>query len=641
MTLPAITPVHRPQIPADLLDSDFAVCHLDDAATLADLGMASVQQAAGHYRDRFRRVARPDLCRQLLAVQGDTDPAELDEICRNVLTLRAHMHVKHDYGPRIDWTTVIDGDIESNVAINHHFHIAALALAYRRTGTERYASHAVGMLRSWFEQSPAPTDEAKLQWRTLEVGGRLTHAWPILGVCLCDYGGFADRDVFDLVRWTWLSVRHLRRFVGPPNNWLQIESIGALWGLAFLGDIPAARGCWTDLFSRRLEWINREQFLPDGMQAENSPGYHTFPWWRLYSGGCWIELFGGRLPHGYWQEQLLRAQPLWMLRQPDGALPMLSDCSPQPPLADSQLAFVRGHQPEARLPDPVALAAGGQLPEAHRLCHLPYAGYTVCRTGWDEQAEFLLFDHGFYGTNHQHEDKLTFLYAAGGRMLIGDAGIYRYSRDEWEQYFRGAPGHNVVMVDGKQQCRSLRAWQGRYETLPDPDCRYVAQPDGSVILSGWYRDGFAPRLHYLWDRTADRSDELSDLDESIQHQRLLVWLPGRGWGWAHPPGLALAAVLLFILQMGAGGLAKAGQAPWYTYLGGFLGILIFYGVMRSIPKVGVAPATTAIILGQVLTAGLIDHFGLFGMERSPFTWLKLAGTLLMAAGAWMLLKKQV
>jgi hypothetical protein len=615
MSPTAITPSHRPEIPADLLDNDFTVRHLDDGETLADLGFADVRQAAEYYRGKFRLAAANDLCRQLLETNGRTDPTELEEICRNVLTLRAHMHVKHDYGPVIDWTTVIDNDIESNVAINHHFHIAALALAYQRQGEKRYAAHAVRMLRSWFEQSPAPTSEAKLQWRSLEVGGRLTQAWPILGVCLCDYEGFTDRDLFDLARWTWLSVRHLRRFVGPPNNWLQIESIGALCGLAFLGPgqrgrcqqrneacpspfdslrslrapgmapgtpasrttsfgergpigreegvgpesstaaravpvaqpppagvagipvaqpppaviggIPAAAG-WADLFWKRLDWINANHFLPDGMQAENSPGYHTFPWWRLYSAGLWIELFGGQLPPDYRAEQVKRAQPLWMLRQPDGTLPPLSDCGPQPTSADGLLAFVRRHQPQANLPDPAALAARGQLPDEHRVCHLPYAGYTVCRTSWDSDAEYLLFDHGFYGTNHQHEDKLTFLYGAGGRMLLGDGGIYRYSRDDWEHYFRGAYSHNLIMVDGKQQCRSLRAWQGRTETLPDPDCRYTVHPNGPVVLSGWYRDGFAARLHHLWDRAADRADELGTLDESIQHQRLLVWLPGKG-----------------------------------------------------------------------------------------------------------------
>ncbi|MGB9802900.1 DMT family transporter [Desulfofundulus sp.] len=107
----------------------------------------------------------------------------------------------------------------------------------------------------------------------------------------------------------------------------------------------------------------------------------------------------------------------------------------------------------------------------------------------------------------------------------------------------------------------------------------------------------------------------------------------------HLVGLALVAVLLFGFRLGDGRLAEFSRAPWYYYLGGLLGVLIIYCVVRSIPRVGVAPATTAIILGQVLTASLIDHLGLFGMERLPFTWCRLLGTLLMAGGAWLLLKK--
>lgn len=107
----------------------------------------------------------------------------------------------------------------------------------------------------------------------------------------------------------------------------------------------------------------------------------------------------------------------------------------------------------------------------------------------------------------------------------------------------------------------------------------------------------------------------------------------------HLTGLVLAGAVLFIFLPGGNRLGQFAQAPWYTYLGGALGVLIIYAVARSIPKVGVAPATTAIILGQVLTASVIDHFGLFGLERLPFTWCRIAGTLLMAAGAWLLLKK--
>ncbi|MHB1421001.1 MAG: DMT family transporter [Bacillota bacterium] len=105
----------------------------------------------------------------------------------------------------------------------------------------------------------------------------------------------------------------------------------------------------------------------------------------------------------------------------------------------------------------------------------------------------------------------------------------------------------------------------------------------------------------------------------------------------HVIGSALVFVLLFIFQLGQGSLTKLWTAPWYSYLGGIISVLIIYGVVASIPRVGVAIATTAIIVGQVSTALLIDHFGLFGLDKIPFTWLKLVGLGLLAAGAKIIL----
>lgn len=107
----------------------------------------------------------------------------------------------------------------------------------------------------------------------------------------------------------------------------------------------------------------------------------------------------------------------------------------------------------------------------------------------------------------------------------------------------------------------------------------------------------------------------------------------------HFVGLLLVSALLFICRLGDGCWADYHRAPWYTYLGGILGVLIIYGVVLAMPKVGVAPATTAIILGQVFTAGLVDHFGLFGMQKLPFSMWNILGTLLMAGGAWLILKQ--
>ncbi|HHX95804.1 MAG TPA: DMT family transporter [Clostridia bacterium] len=104
----------------------------------------------------------------------------------------------------------------------------------------------------------------------------------------------------------------------------------------------------------------------------------------------------------------------------------------------------------------------------------------------------------------------------------------------------------------------------------------------------------------------------------------------------HIIGSAMAG-LIVLFGFGKGNLGKLMEVPWYAYLGGIISVLIIYGVAASIPKVGVALATTAIIVGQVSTAMLIDQFGLFGLEKVPFTFMKLAGLIFLALGARLML----
>jgi transporter family-2 protein len=102
-------------------------------------------------------------------------------------------------------------------------------------------------------------------------------------------------------------------------------------------------------------------------------------------------------------------------------------------------------------------------------------------------------------------------------------------------------------------------------------------------------------------------------------------------------GLVTAFVALFPLSLGHGDIFKFTGAPWYSFLGGILIVLITYAVAASIPKIGAANATTAIVAAQVTTALLIDHFGLFGLQAIPFSWWKAAGLALLAIGTRLML----
>jgi transporter family-2 protein len=103
----------------------------------------------------------------------------------------------------------------------------------------------------------------------------------------------------------------------------------------------------------------------------------------------------------------------------------------------------------------------------------------------------------------------------------------------------------------------------------------------------------------------------------------------------HLIGTVTAGLLLLFFHNGNWG--RMGEAPWYAWLGGLIGVGIIFGVAVSIPKLGVGVATTAIIGAQLLTAYCIDHFGLFGMESIPFNLYKLGGIILIVAGARVLL----
>lgn len=70
----------------------------------------------------------------------------------------------------------------------------------------------------------------------------------------------------------------------------------------------------------------------------------------------------------------------------------------------------------------------------------------------------------------------------------------------------------------------------------------------------------------------------------------------------------------------------------YMLLGGILGALITYTVIRSMSSLGPAQAVMIIVTAQLLVAYLIELFGLFGVEKVGFEWRKLAGVAVAIGG---------
>ena len=70
----------------------------------------------------------------------------------------------------------------------------------------------------------------------------------------------------------------------------------------------------------------------------------------------------------------------------------------------------------------------------------------------------------------------------------------------------------------------------------------------------------------------------------------------------------------------------------YMLLGGVLGALITYTVVKSMSGLGPAQAVMIIVTSQLVVAYLIELFGLFGVEKVSFQWHKLLGVAISIAG---------
>ncbi|MEG1848730.1 MAG: DMT family transporter [Lachnospiraceae bacterium] len=72
--------------------------------------------------------------------------------------------------------------------------------------------------------------------------------------------------------------------------------------------------------------------------------------------------------------------------------------------------------------------------------------------------------------------------------------------------------------------------------------------------------------------------------------------------------------------------------PKYMLLGGTIGAVITYTVIKSMELLGPAKAVMLIVIAQLLVAYLIEVLGLFGVERQDFQWSKAFGMAVAILG---------
>jgi transporter family-2 protein len=100
--------------------------------------------------------------------------------------------------------------------------------------------------------------------------------------------------------------------------------------------------------------------------------------------------------------------------------------------------------------------------------------------------------------------------------------------------------------------------------------------------------------------------------------------------FVHGSGFLLSLLLYGIIRDGS--IGQLHNVSKGYLLGGVLGVIIVFSVMKGIGQLGPAYSVAILMVSQLVFALIIDSYGLFGVQKIPFVWNKGMGILIMIAG---------
>jgi len=97
-------------------------------------------------------------------------------------------------------------------------------------------------------------------------------------------------------------------------------------------------------------------------------------------------------------------------------------------------------------------------------------------------------------------------------------------------------------------------------------------------------------------------------------------------------GTIALLVVSLLATRGLPAVGRAGDAPWWIWIGGLLGAYYVFGLIVSAPRLGALTVIAAVFVGQAVASLVIDHYGWVGFAEHAITPGRVVGIGLLAAG---------
>ncbi len=357
------------------------------------------------------------------------------------------LNVELNLGRDVDWRAGGYSEASHLWRFQLHYHdfLLDFIAAHDLSGDDSLMDDAWQLVDHWIRQHPFGDaqffDDA---WHAYCISRRLP-IWMMLWHHLTREGAAGQRVLDSIFQQTWYLGRNLELDV-RGNHLLENARALLMAGCFFEGDDSSA---WLAQGESILRHELKQQILPSGEHFERSPMYHVQILEILLDvAACCRELnptlaticddAAGRM-----------AEFLPHILHPDRDIPLLGDsCFGETSPTIVVIDRARSHR------------------HVEQISPTATSDYWTFRDGGD----FLLFDGGRVGADHlpahAHCDLLNIEASIDGRRFLVDSGVHGYEDDDMRRYCRSTAAHNVVEIDGTNQCDIWSRFRMGYRGWP-------------------------------------------------------------------------------------------------------------------------------------------------------------------------------
>lgn len=376
----------------------------------------------------------------------------------------------------IDWLSACGQDANWRFQLHSWRLIDPLIVARDRTQKAGWSSYILPVILRWAEaEAESGQDHPEIFWNDMGAGHRAARLAYVLS--LPELNKRRNRAL--KAQLEALGQAHVAKLREPGffsltnHGYFQIHGLMALaLTLPKTPESDAARDQAKDMFRRLM----RQQFAPDGIHLEHSPGYHGFALRTLKQllGSGWYDDMADVIEI---RDRALAAQPWFVF--PDGRISAIGDSS-------------RRKSPITRVSED---AVAANLFAA--------SGYAIVKSSPDTpdgEAFMLIASAGHHSSMHKHADDLSFELFDKGRYWVIDSGRYTYSNSPMKNHMRSAAAHNSVDIIEEREDNGVRQ-----------------TPPAGGMLDSLTRDGDTWIIKGAFDRPAF----------GVSHERIFLYTPGR------------------------------------------------------------------------------------------------------------------